>query len=717
MKLLKLEILLPDLDQKTFNTYDKSMMTQGLGGWFMTWYQEKLRRTLLDMHIEAWDPAFLSQFSAQDYFQNLQTARINAPMIYIQSHVGLCYWPTESGKMHDALIGREDEMRQLFDLCHHDGMAVIAYYSLIYNNWAYEQHPEWRMRTADGKGSRENGSRYGLCCPNNLAYRDFVRAQMREFCAYFDFEGIFLDMTFWPMVCLCDQCRARWAREVGGEIPDRIDWQDPRWLRFHDIRHDWLGEFALDMTAEIKRHKPDCAVEHQYSTALHSWRFGVNENITLASDYAGGDLYGGIAQQSFACKLYYHLTRNQPFEYMTSRCYPSLGEHTSTKSDDLLRLGVFMTALHHGACLLIDAIDPVGSTDSRVYETFGRIFSESEPLEPWLSRGDLAYDVGVLFNLNGKMNNTDEAKTLLDPIVAKGDITHLQASLGAAKALREAKIPFTVLNNYRTDLIRQTRVLVVSDAPNLAPDVVAAIREAIAQGSKAYISGQSCWPLVEEICQLHLTGLSEESITYLAPTKLAGAPLDTILTSQHPLTVADKAVLASGEPVGTVLAELVLPFTVPGKPGRFASIHSNPPGPATGRPGLVRTPYGQGELIWSCVPFEKADRPQHQAIFADLIRQLSGDERLFACDGPAPVEVILFDAPEQQQKLLGLINLQETFATLPVYDFSVSVRTATQPRSVRSLPDQTDVAFTWSDGLVIIPIARLDCAQMLEIQL
>ena len=48
------------------------------------------------------------------------------------------------------------------------------------------------------------------------------------------------------------------------------------------------------MTAEVKKHKPECAVEHQYSTALHMWRYGVNEPIAKASDYAGGDLYGGL---------------------------------------------------------------------------------------------------------------------------------------------------------------------------------------------------------------------------------------------------------------------------------------------------------------------------------------------------------------------------------------------------------------------------------------
>ena len=277
----------------------------------MEWYQNKFRRNLVDMHIEDWSDEFLSKFDPDQYVEMLKLGHINAPMLYLQSHVGLCYWPTQSGKMHAGFIGREDAMRQVERKCHALGMDVIAYYSLIYNNWAHEKYPSWRMRNLDGSDSRTNGNRYGLCCPNNLEYRAFVDRQIAELSDYFDFEGIFLDMTFWPMICYCDECRARWAREVGGEMPTVVDWKDERWLLFQKKRTQWLSEFALWATDTVEKYKPGCAVEHQYSPIMHYWRFGVTENISKASTYAGGDLYGGIAEQSYACKLYYGETRNQ----------------------------------------------------------------------------------------------------------------------------------------------------------------------------------------------------------------------------------------------------------------------------------------------------------------------------------------------------------------------------------------------------------------------
>ena len=68
----------------------------------MKWFEEKYRRHLCDMHIEQWDNSFLSKFSETDYFNNIKRANVNSAMIYFQSHVGLCYFPTRYGYLHNA---------------------------------------------------------------------------------------------------------------------------------------------------------------------------------------------------------------------------------------------------------------------------------------------------------------------------------------------------------------------------------------------------------------------------------------------------------------------------------------------------------------------------------------------------------------------------------------------------------------------------------------
>lgn len=160
------------------------------------WYKKSYRRSLVDMHIHDWNSDFLSELDADKYYEYLKTAHVDAAMIHLQSHVGLCYFPTKSGKMHKALVGREDTIRRLIDKCRADGISIVGYYSLIYNTVEEDRHPEWKLVVdpKTGRSLHDNGSRYGLCCPNNPEYREFLKAQVKEIAEYFTLDGIFFDM-------------------------------------------------------------------------------------------------------------------------------------------------------------------------------------------------------------------------------------------------------------------------------------------------------------------------------------------------------------------------------------------------------------------------------------------------------------------------------------------------------------------------------------------
>ena len=190
------------------------------------WYQTSFRRNLVDMHIEQWIEEFLAQFDPESYFDCMRRGNIQSPMIYLQSHVGLCNWPSESGEMHKGFHG-ENKMHKLFELCANEGMDLVGYYSLIFNNWAYDKHPEWRMKDVKGFNSRDKdcfgivcGGRYGILCPNSEGYRDFTVTQLKEMLDIYEMEGVFLDMAFWPMVCYCDSCKARYKKGNGERNTD-----------------------------------------------------------------------------------------------------------------------------------------------------------------------------------------------------------------------------------------------------------------------------------------------------------------------------------------------------------------------------------------------------------------------------------------------------------------------------------------------------------------
>ena len=692
----------------------------------MEWYQKQFRRNLVDMHIEDWDPVFLSKFDPERYVELLKKGKIGAPMLYFQSHVGLCYWPTKTGKMHTAFIGREDAMKRVERGCHEAGMNVIGYYSLIYNNWAHQNHSDWRMVDAEGAHSRSDGSRYGLCCPNNLNYRAFTEQQIEELCAYFDFEGIFMDMLFWPMICHCPSCQARWEKEVGGPLPDKVDWHDQRWLTYQKKRSDWMGEYALWATATLQKYKPGVAVEHQYSTIMHDWRYGVNENMAIASTYAGGDLYGGIEQASFACKAYYNVTRSQPFEYMTSRCYPALNEHTTMKSLDMLKQSVAMTFLHHGACLLIDAIDPVGTMDERVYDRIGQVFDDLGRYEPWLTWGEQAYDVALYYDLNGKYNPEAPVVPVNDPKVDRSNPMQ-NALLGAARSLRAHHIPYGVVNNWQFDKFQKAKVLALCDVPAFEPDKVQKVLDFVRDGGGLYLSGHSSPELVKELFGLTFSGQTPEGVTYVAPEGEGAHLMDGLYTSDYPLVMFEPQMQATGTLKGEMLGSLVLPYTMPRmmecvdtkpgvEPGPFVSIHSNPPGIHTGKTAIAMVRYGKGVAAWNAAPIEKPDREQHAEIFARTISRLAGGSFAVRSDAPENVECVLFDVPEHGAKLVGLIDVQEAFRIQPVGGFTVSVRMDSAPKKAYLLPGGEPLPCEWANGWAKVRLEGLHIFSMFVVE-
>lgn len=704
------------------------------------WYQNQFRRTLLDMHIEDWDDRFMEQFDPEEYFSLLKKAQITAPMIYIQSHVGLCYWPTKTGVMHKAFVGNEDKIKHLIDLCHEDGMDVIIYYSIIFNNREFERHPEWRMLDANGHDSRFHGGRYGLCCPNNEEYREFVKAQIKEFCEYFEFEGVFFDMTFWPEVCYCDSCKKKWAQSYEGPMPEVVDWTDERWLEFDRKRHEWIYEFGKMCTDELHKYRPDASVEHQYGNSIAFWRFGNNENVSQVSDYIGTDLYGGIRQQSLACKAWYNLTQNQPFQYMTSRCYPKLDEHTSTKSKDQLRQCVAMTYLHHGASLLIDAIDPAGTLDERVYDLIGEVYGEAQAYEPYLTTGIQAYDVSLYFNLNGKYDYHGNGIHVMDHRLDRdtgsaGTMPHYDALKGASDILASEHIPYGIINNWKRDEMFRHKVLIVPDAPGMSKEEADMILQYVRDGGNLYISGCCREELMTELFGTREAGYTDGRMTYLAPTENSDI-MEGYFTYQYPLVMFEPAVRVESGWKGTALATLTFPYTKPGARWSmfptdiheeeyvdkddpaypFATIHANPPGIWTEEPGILYTEYGQGKVVWSAIPIERAERYQHSAIFANIIRMLAEDEFCFSASASESVECVMFDAPEEKKKLIGVIETRDLYRIPDTYDTTLYVKADQAPKKVCLLPGEKEIPYSYENGKVRVSLEKFSIFAMLMLE-
>jgi hypothetical protein len=405
---------------------------------------------------------------------------------------------------------------------------------------------------------------------------------------------------------------------------------------------------------------------------------------------------------------------------------------------DLLRLSVMVTYLHHGACLLIDAINPVGTIDSRVYKKIGEVFREAEPFEPYLSIGTHVYDVGLYFNMFAKMDNMENGKSVDDAVCDTAQ-PHEKAVMEAANSLRAHHIPYTVLNNWRLELLPNARVLVLSDVPFLNEKETAAIKEYIENGGNAYISGRTNPALIEEIFGVKFEGYTEHGITYISPTEEGLSVMRGEFTREYPLVMFERQAQYKGTPSGKIYGTMTLPYTIPNPRSsvismpsdsraeqkdlndpmyRFVSIHSNPPGVFTDRPAMMETDFGKGRVFYSSLPIERAKREQHSDIFSGIIKRLLDEKpSVFASsDAPETVECILFGDNEKKIKLLGLVNIQESFHTIPVRDFTVSVYSEIPPKEVVVLPGRKNIPFRYENKYIQIYIDLINLYSMLLLQ-
>ncbi|MCQ3035236.1 MAG: beta-galactosidase trimerization domain-containing protein [Bacilli bacterium] len=607
----------------------------------MKWYKGIYRRNLVDMHINDTDEEYLSKFSATDYFNYLKEAHIKSPMIYLQSHIGLCYFPTKVSKTHAFFIKHPDEIQKLIKLCHEDDMKVVGYYSLIFNNQAFLDHPDWRMIDKDKKNFVELGQRYGLVCPNNPDYKAFLKTQLEELYAHYpDLDGIFYDMPYWEMMCHCEHCQKDWAKISDKPMPTKVNWLDPEWKKYVSMRQKEMGDFVKYVRELSESILKGVTVEFNFAAAVAcDWLAGSTELINEECEFTGGDLYGDLYNHSFTAKYYYGITKNQPFEYMTCRCNHNLREHTVTKSENALESEIMLSTMHHGASLIIDAINPDGSLDHRVSKRLGKVFEKQMPYEPYMDKGELEANVGVYFDTTSNFRIDDVA-------------SNRECAIQATRTLIENHVPVTVLANKHLNNLNRYQVIVAPQLGSTKNDEINKLIEYVNNGGTLYLSGRSDELLLKTFFDGYIEGTTygdssfkhvykgyDEVQCYINPITEEYKKAFNEFDEKYPLPITYKLPIIKFSK-GEVKANIVLPYTDPDNNLEFASIHSNPPGRKSDIPAIVEVNYGKGKVIYCSAHIESDTRYNFKEVFMNMLKPYI--KTTFEVKASKYVESILF---------------------------------------------------------------------------
>ena len=681
------------------------------------WFEKSYSRILIDNHITEDDPSFMTKFNPAYYVSMVKKAKVDSAMVYACCHNGNCYYPTKVGHMHKNLDGR-DIFGETVGLLRKEGIKPLAYYTVVFHNDSAKTHPQWRARDAAGG---ESHGRYWFSCANSLPYRQFAREQLAEITGY-DIDGIFIDMTFWQNVCLCYNCRERYLKESGCEIPQIIDWNNPKWVLFQRSRQRWIAEFAEELSFSVKAIKPDITVVHQFAPVLKGWLPGQSPKIAQVSDYTSGDFYGGKDQQRFATKIMASFSKNIPYEFHTSRCV-TLWDHTSMKSEAEMVCSAATTLANGGAYLFIDAINPDGTLFDKVYQQLGRVAARVQAFKEKVKelRPILVADTGLYFSMSSNVNEKLGKISLMQVLDAPWNmdvsnrVRTIDEVLGASIVLNRAKIPYRVITSETIDF-GGLKTIIINNAAFMSEAEIERIREFVRGGGTLIVTGMTSYYdlaghtsgdfALEDCLGVSYIGSNAKRANYLA---LEQDPKFVSCDYPAPLVKA-----TSAKVLGGVAQTIFAPDDVE----RYASIHSNPPGPVSEYAGLTVNTFGKGRCIYLYSSLLAMKQDAQQSFGESLFKEYASSDLVISTNAPRCVEITILKSTIKDTMLICFVNYQQELPNVPVCDLKTEIKLPDGkiPKSCRRVSDNKGLGCKVDNGIVTIELAKLETVEMIEVQ-
>jgi Hypothetical glycosyl hydrolase 6 len=651
-------------------------------------YAKCQRHILVDMHIPDWDERFLSKFDARRMVDLYCKAGADAVMTFCNSHVGLCYWPTKVGKEHERTRGG-DLVGETVRLLHERGIAACAYYSSIFNNWAYATNPSWRLVPLAEGSFFGDGSRYGICCPNNPEYHAFQLAQVAELSSSYPFDAFFFDMVFWTDICGCEHCRRRFRAEADAEFPVTIDWFSQEWCRFQSARERWLAESFADLAREVKRYRDIPVFFNAAANVPSGWQRGASNELVAYADVLSGDFHGGPEGLYAYGHLLARLTPTV-MQYMNAfSSYVGSTSYLKSTEEQLVHHALPATVFG-GQYMAIDAIQPDGSTNDAAYERLADVFAALKPFASALDRQPIA-DIAVYWSLPSMVNFDENGTPIAEyPIGYSSRKPHMDAVIGACSALR-SRLPVGVISRADLGDLARYPVVVLPNVLRMDDEEISAIRSYVASGGRVYASGYTSLVSVDgvkrtdfglsDVFGCHYEGDETSPVCYVHPSDDAarGAvrPLSYVpygRDDRHGIypRLPGTALRVRGGTGAVVRATVTLPYADglgTREDEKWASIHTSPPWVDTDRPAIVEHRYGQGTVIYCAGDLEVSASPDNEpanSLFVEMISSLLPGAPRFelACD--PGVWAAAFDDRDRQRVRLNLSNQPGLLPVRPV---------------------------------------------------
>lgn len=338
-------------------------------------------RIFLDMHLPAWPrKGVAAAFDPGRIAEKIRETGADSAVLFTKCQYGNFYTRIAGEYLHPGL-GNVDLFEELAARLRPNGVKVIAYYSVAWDEKIAAKHPEWL--TASSAGERGNSGLHWKTLCINSPYAEVVKRHLRLIASK-PIDGIWIDMTIiGDGNCYCEHCRSKFSAIFGKPMP--ADRGDPWYARFVEFRYDSVEAFNGEIAGIVRSVNGGIALTNNYwgypysSPGMGSRAVG----SARSADFVTGEAYSdwtGIRASSFFPIFLRGVAGGRPYETLIGR-FINTWDY-SKKPTPFLSYEAF-AAFSHGATVTIDD-QPYydGRIDENLYEhDFKDIFREITRME------------------------------------------------------------------------------------------------------------------------------------------------------------------------------------------------------------------------------------------------------------------------------------------------------------------------------------------------
>ncbi|MCC7349912.1 MAG: alpha-L-fucosidase [Phycisphaerales bacterium] len=646
------------------------------------------RQIHLDFHTSPVIRDVGRDFNANDFAKRMKAAHVNSVTVFAKCHHGHLYYNTKRAERHPGLKAGLDLLGEQVEALHRVGIRAPIYISVLWDEFAAENHPEWVAREVDGRpvgaGPLAAGWRV---LDMSSPYQDYLAEQTSEVLRRFKpVDGIFFDIC-WDQPSLNHYAIKKMVRL--GFDPEV---EDDRKSYAHHVAMSYMKRFHQ----MVKQSSRDATVyfnARPMANLADEIKYLEQVEIEALPTGEWGYLY-------FPKNVRFARTFNREYMGMTARFHKSWADFGGLKPYAALEYETSQMIAHGAKCSIGDQLHPRGVLDKAAYELIGSVYGRIEAAEPYTENAKSVTQIGLFQASTDRFSTgTDDGTTRM--------LTQLKHQF-------DVVMPDSKLNHYK--------LLILPEGMQIGETLSQRLDQYLKAGGAVLVAGQTGLnaegtALAWKQLPIHVHGASPYQTTYV---RFGREVAQGVPPTDH--VMYERSVRVTPSSGATVVARVVEPYfdrswqhfsshfqTPPDKVSKYAAAV------ISGRVGYIAYPIFSSYANHGNLPC--------RMLVGNMIHLLLG-EPLLRVQGPSSLEATVMRQPSGRT-IVHLLNYCPERRTpkldivediVPLFDVRMNLKLSKKPSRVYLAPQEMALDFEYANGRVSLVVPKVEGHQMIAFE-